>query len=192
MAGEELRLLFLDTQDFERGAAVRGGALVTDAATEPVEFRCTSPVRPTLLQKTLWGGRLESHIAARLTGKPLIDALTNSPSVVLVRKREFLELRELLKVPLVLLLAKGEPTGTPSLSKEAGEDESFGKLVLKVHPAYPNDFGGARALLADVSSSHDLLDPFSRVRNALDLVEQQEAANPGSTVGAGWTMRSQK
>ena len=181
MGGEELRLLFLDTVSLEHESVVRGGALVTDSSTEPVEFRCTSPVRPTLLQKTLWGRRLSGHIAVRLVGKPLYHALTNKVSLVLVRKPEFLELRELLDVPLVQVLRNEELTQVSPLAADLGKDDvlecaggKFEPVVLKVHRDWKDDFQAARAVLSEVFRSYNPLEPFDRVATALKLVHKQE------------------
>jgi hypothetical protein len=183
---DELRMVFLDAREFEGGAAVRGGALVTDVTTEPLEFRCTSPVRPTLLQKTLWGGRLADHIASQLIGKPLIDALSNSPSIVIVRRAEFVELRGLLRCPLVQLLKNEELAKASPLSLDSQGDDVLGMnnghfepVIIKVHRKHPDDLEVVRGLLAESAGSHNLLEPFHRIENALDLIQQQESAKPG-------------
>jgi len=49
----------------------RGGILVTDSSGKPVEFRCTSPIRPNAVQRTLYGGTLMPHIAVELVGEVL-------------------------------------------------------------------------------------------------------------------------
>jgi len=175
-------LAFVDSQEFEDGQSIRGAALVTDAATEPLEFRCTSAVRPTLLQKTLWGKRLAGHIAAHLVGKPLLDALSNSIGLVIVRKPEFVELRELVETPLVQVLRNEELTSASPLTSAEGDDEmvqsaagQFEPLVLKVHRKHDGDRESARELLVDTFRSHSLLEPFERIKNALDLVHEQDA-----------------
>jgi hypothetical protein len=49
---DEISLGFLSSFDFENGTTVRGAILVTDDQTKPVEFRVTSPIRPSVnLQK---------------------------------------------------------------------------------------------------------------------------------------------
>ena len=59
---EELNnLAFVALAEVEEGV-LRGGILVTDAQGKPVEFRCTSPIRPNAVQRTLYGGTLMTHI----------------------------------------------------------------------------------------------------------------------------------
>lgn len=174
---------FLDFRLFDNQSTVRGAALVTDSATQPLEFRCTSAVRPTLLQKTLWGGRLLGHVATELVGKPLLDALANKPSVVLVRKPEFVELRSVLQVPLVQLLRNDELAKASRLAAGDGQDDvlqseggQFEAVVLKAHRQYSPDVKASRELLAEVFRSFSVLEPFDRIGNALDLVHKQDAA----------------
>ena len=40
--------------------AIRGGALLPDSKSEPLEFRCTERLMPTSLQQILWGDRLQA------------------------------------------------------------------------------------------------------------------------------------
>jgi len=54
-------LAFLSLVELEKDV-FRGGVLVTDAQGKPIEFRCTSAIQPTAVQKTLYGGTLRAHM----------------------------------------------------------------------------------------------------------------------------------
>ena len=121
-------IAYLDLEQFEDAKAVRGGALVVDPTTEPLEFRCTDAVRPTRLQRLLWGKRLDGHIAANLIGAPLIKSLSQKFSLVAVKNPDFLELRTTIEIPVVLLTRDSgidfESTGSapsPKPSPKGGE-----------------------------------------------------------------------
>ena len=179
-------ICFLDTSDFDKGDAIRGAALLTDPLTEPVEFRCTSEVRPTKLQRTLWGERLVSHIATHLVGKPLLDALGASPTLIVVRKAEFVELRLLIDVPLVQLLRKDELAMASPVAFPGGEGEPLGNgdqsepLIIKCHRQFQGDIEAAHRLLDADCCSVSLLDPFDRIQNSLVIVHQQDVGKTGS------------
>lgn len=185
-------LAFLDLRAFQDGLECRGGILLTDLATEPIEFRCTSSVRPTLLQKTLWGERLAVHIAAQLIGKPLVDSLLRRPSAVIVRNGDFLELRTLIALPLVHLsldsngagASKGASTALDTQESLGSVSGRFGRVMVNVHPNHTQDLESVRDMLAEASDARDILEPFSRVSNALDLVQQQEAASTNKNPNA--------
>ena len=74
MNGDLRYLAYIILADVEDGV-LRGGILVTDAHGKPVEFRCTSPIRPNAVQRTLYGGTLMPHIAVELVGVPLVHAV---------------------------------------------------------------------------------------------------------------------
>ncbi|HET6428738.1 MAG TPA: hypothetical protein VFJ30_10035, partial [Phycisphaerae bacterium] len=120
------RMVFLSTAEFEDGQVLRGGALVTDISTEPFEFRCTSPVRPTTLQRILWGARLSAHIRANLIGTPLLRSLQQKYGLVVVTEHEFLELREAFDVPLVIVSAH-EGIDFEDADDSDGDDMSYHK-----------------------------------------------------------------
>ena len=99
-------------------SVLRGGILITDAHGKPVEFRCTSPIRPNAVQRTLYGSTLMPHIAVELVGSPLLKNVQTSPDVVLVQQEEFLTLRERFDKPLLLAVRQGQDI---RLSEEEGE-----------------------------------------------------------------------
>ncbi|MBA7629927.1 hypothetical protein ES703_37434 [subsurface metagenome] len=109
---DELRLMFLASQDFSNGAVVRGGMLVTDNQTKPLEFRCTSPIRPTGLQKVLYGKMLDTHILLNLIATPLVRSASERPSIILVRDKRLLELCNKVDFPVVWLGRNEEDTGS--------------------------------------------------------------------------------
>ena len=58
-----LRLGFLGLMDFAKGDVFRGGILIVDSNGKPVEFRCTSTVKPNALQRALYGDSLMPHLS---------------------------------------------------------------------------------------------------------------------------------
>lgn len=91
---DELKMMFLASQDFNNGTVVRGGMLLTDNQTKPLEFRCTSPIRPTGLQKILYGKLLDAYMLVALIGMPLVRSASERANIILVRDRRFLELQD--------------------------------------------------------------------------------------------------
>ena len=75
------KVAFLGYLQFDNGASYRGAILVTDDWGKPLEFRCTPPVKPTAVQRTLYGSTLTPHLLVALIAKPLMDALNEEPAV---------------------------------------------------------------------------------------------------------------
>jgi hypothetical protein len=188
---------YLDIAAFEQGKVLRGGALVVDTDTQPLEFRCTDAVRPTHLQRLLWGGRLYSNVAANIVGTPLLRSLKQEHGLVLVRDRVFFECRDSLGVPLVLLRRdvdiathmpeEGKTAGLssappPSATPNDSEGETisdplgrFEQIVVTSHAQHMEDREQARAYLQGLFKRGDVLEPFERIAKALSYVHEEES-----------------
>lgn len=195
-------LLYLDFARFEDGKALRGGALVVDPSTEPLEFRCTTAVRPTRLQRVLWGAPLEGHIAADLVARPLIQSLQQEYSLIVIRDADFFDIRDKSDIPVVLLkrdidieLEEGEAkqaqrpdkSGETAASAPGGTEGKgelsdtltnptghFEPVILRCHPKHREDAVAARQLLAPVFARRDVLEPFERIATALQTIQIEE------------------
>jgi len=193
------KVLFLDVARFEDGRVLRGGALVTDLATEPIEFRCTTPVRPTKLQKILWGARLSAHVASHLLGMPLLRSLESDYVVVAVRDEDFFEVRGNIEIPVVRLLKHGElefdvpgksedmdsieAEGNSTSHQQIPDDDSallesgsgrFEPVVISCHKGYRDDRKRARSILRPIFRTRDVLEPFERIQRALQAIHEEE------------------
>ncbi len=148
---QETIVAFLDLASFEDGAAFRGGCLVTDAATQPIEFRVSGPIRPTKLQKMLYGDSLHGYICNDLVGLPIIETLETKPGVVLVRDAAFLNLRPRIDIPMLCIQSPAE-----------------GEIALQAHPEYAQEADENSNTLPDALLEHNLMEPFSRVHKGLE------------------------
>ncbi len=148
--GEKV-LAFLDLATFEDGAAIRGGCLVTDGLTRPMEFRVSGAIRPTSLQKVLYGDTLHEYVCNDLIGLPILQTLESKPDLVLVRDAEFLKLRPKVDVPILWV------RGTVD-----------GQFVLQTLPGYEQEAEEARDALPRRLRGRNILEPFVRIRNALE------------------------
>jgi hypothetical protein len=144
-------LAFLDLATFEEGAAIRGGCLVTDNLTRPLEFRVSGAIRPTNLQKMLYGDTLHEYICNDLVGLPILGAMEVKPDVVLVRDAEFLKLRP--RIDLPVLWVRGTVDG---------------QFVLQSLPGYENEAEAGRNALPRRLRGRSILEPFMRIRSALE------------------------
>ena len=192
----EENILYLDVAEFEDGKMLRGGALVVDATTEPLEFRCTDAVRPTMLQRILWGARMDSHIAVNIVGLPLTKALSQKFAMVVVRDTAFLGLRQILDVPVIRLAAGSEiefadTTEEPEGVKQQETEDTGGErppeevlhsasgryepVVLRTDASHADDRDTARQILAPIFRTRNVLEPFSRIASALEMVHREQS-----------------
>jgi len=194
----EANIVYLDSGTFDEDRVLRGGALVVNSTTEPIEFRCTSAVRPTALQRILWGARLDGHVAANLIGLPLLRKITQEYGLVVVKNPGFLEVRSSIEQPVILMLrdsaiefdppdrrtndewaqdlAEGRDQADIRAESEAVLTNPAGKfepVILQCHLGFPNDTSKARETLAPIFGQRDVFEPFARIASALEAVHQQ-------------------
>ncbi len=171
--------MFLASQKFESGAAVRGAFLMSDFETKPLEFRCTNPIRPTQLQAMLYGDVLDQYILVELIGRPLVDSVQSQPDIILVKDESFLDLRTKVDVPVVQIIKEEEISDSrvKDESKFQTLNSSSGKfppVFIKTHNKFPDDKNIAREVLSEIFNSFNLNEPFNRVLTALEQVHIQK------------------
>jgi hypothetical protein len=179
MIEEINKIAFITLVEVDEGV-LRGGILVTDAHGKPVEFRCTSPIRPNSVQRTLYGSTLMPHIAVELVGNPLIQAVQASPDLILVQQEEFLPLRTRCEKPLLIARRQGEEIILSEESNKIRSEEmlsspsgKFAPVVVTCHWDYPDDICQCKEELNGLFSTCDLVEPFTRVKAALSTLHEQ-------------------
>jgi hypothetical protein len=157
---DEKYIAFLDVFELDDSAAFRGGCLVTDLETKPVEFRCTAAIRPTELQRMLYGKKLLDYVCNDLVGLPIIKAIQSKPSLVLVRVPELLKLRSNISVPVLWI--ETSPEGD----------------IQRISPApgFREEAEAAKTVLKNFSKE-EIIEPFTRVRNAVEEAHKQKVGD---------------
>lgn len=154
---DTLRLGFLTAvEDGERGYI--GGLLITNRFGRPLEFQCTSPVRPNKTQQILYGPTLKPYLLSDLIGRTLVEKVGVKPHVVLTEHPELLDLREHVAMPVACFTDKDHAGEKPS---------KLGNRWLSFHASHAEDSEEIARHADQVPSSADLREPFDRVREAL-------------------------
>ncbi|MCR4415700.1 MAG: hypothetical protein NUV77_25080, partial [Thermoguttaceae bacterium] len=162
-----------------------GGYLVLNPAGRPLEFHCTTPIKPTRAQQILYGPTLEPYLFGEQIGLTLVTKATAEPLVVCTDRPAVLAMREHVRVPVTLVLppdgtACDEPAGAAG-SGEAGRwlrlDTAhggdrlvsfvFGRNRLAVPMAAEPDRELIVQRLAVCAEAFDLAEPFQRIREAI-------------------------
>jgi len=155
----DLKLGFLTAIELTGGGYV-GGLLVTNRFGRPLEFQCTTPVRPNRTQEILYGTTLRSFVLGELIGKTLIEKSAVKPDVVLTEGDELLELRSHVAQPVAVVEASGGRQPSELLLR-------VGKQSLRFHPSHADDEKRLAGSADSVPEQADLFEPFERVREAL-------------------------
>lgn len=153
----ELRIAFVDTIMFEDGA-IRGGVLVTDKDTRPYEFRVTSPIKPTALQKMLYGASLTDHVYGQLIAVPLLTHVKETITLAICVRDNLLIARPNLNFPFIVL-------------KKSNRDDS---IIVQPHPDFLGEQAHAELVVGEMIQRYDLAEPFNRLKLAVSEVHAQK------------------
>lgn len=159
----EVRLAFVDISVFDDGS-IRGGALVTDLETRPYEFRVTTPVKPTSMQRVLYGNTLPEYVYGELISFPLVQAIKEELSLVITKNENLLIMRPKVSFPVVFISRGPSGKGTKSGAKNVST------YSFKSHSSYSGESDWAETLLTDLTARHDPFEPFDRLKTAMDEV----------------------
>jgi hypothetical protein len=157
----EFKLGFLTAIELAGGGYV-GGLLVTNRFGRPLEFQCTTPVRPNRTQEILYGTTLRSFVLSELIGKTLVEKSAVKPDVVLTEGDDLLELRAHVAQPVAVV------EDVASGGRLASEDRlRIGRHSLRFHSSHADDQSRIAPSADSVPEQADLFEPFERVREAL-------------------------
>jgi hypothetical protein len=175
------KIAFLGYMELDSGASYRGAILITDDWGKPLEFRCTAPVKPNAVQRTLYGQTLLPHVLIELVGAPLLQAVQEQPEIIIIQESLFFDLRHKADTPIVRLKRQGVDV---KLSSEEGEKAKpvvlssdsgkFDPIVMEAHWQFPGDLDYTREKLRDLFGRWDLVEPFERLTKGLEYVHQQK------------------
>ena len=157
---QEIRLAFIDVTVFSDGS-IRGGILTTDIETRPFEFRVTSPIKPTQVQQILYGASLKDYVYGELICVPLVKATKEKLSIVLIKENYLITMRPLVSVPIILVNLNGAQIG-----------DGLKPVNLSSHRNFQNELSFAQTILTPVMQKHDMLEPFERLKLALNEVHR--------------------
>lgn len=138
-----------------------GGYLLVDITGRPLEFHCTAPLRVTRAQEILYGATLQRYLHGEQIGGPLLKATKLTPVAVLTDLELLLHARSHGASPVVAIQE------TDSQDKEE-EFMSLGTFLLRPHEKDMSKIDQLRPHFESLSSSIELVEPFDRIRAAID------------------------
>jgi len=163
----------------------QGAALVTDLRGIPLDFRYTEPISPTRLERILYGDALHVYIREEVILENLLKAVEVKPSMWICNDRELLKfLKEHAACPPILL----ESTSCSPLDAvgEVVPQPESGAYLVQADPisaplklVVPVDTGedavkSAVSILIEAAASMEILEPFARIKRALEAVAAGE------------------
>ena len=161
---EQLRLGFLAAVEVE-GRGYVGGLLVTSQNGRPLEFQCTTPVKPDRTQEILYGKLLRPWLLGELIGRTLLDRVSIKPDLVVTGDVDILELRNHTDIPVAC--TSGEKQNVSDISPPQITAELGGRR-LRFHHAHQDDSRFVVKQSHLIPGQADLEEPLDRVQEALN------------------------
>lgn len=158
---DNLHLAFLRVLEIDAGAFV-GGMLVTNQLGRPLEFQCTTAVRPNRTQAILYGPTLTPFVFSELIGKTLHARLDVKPQIIVVDQEPLLPLREHVSSPVACIVDAAAARELPDVTRW-----EHGRQTLRFHPEFGDDRETAITQLGKLPADADLREPLERVTEAL-------------------------
>lgn len=169
-----------------------GGYLLLNHAGRPVEFHCTTPIKPNRAQEILYGPTLESFLYGEQIGQTLLETAKSEVCFVCTDRYPALAVREHVAMPVALVLAdeaaSEDPEGgfrridaahppVPGCSNPKWGELNLiafelGRNRLAVPERSENDQRLIAELFSDLAGSFDLAEPFARIREAIREAQQ--------------------
>ena len=109
-----------------------GGYLVLNLAGRPLEFHCTAPIKPNRAQQILYGPTLESFLYGEQIGSTLLGHAKTSALFICTDREPVLSLRDLIDLPVVLVLPPEELPAVGGTGLEAHPTTAPGELQAGV------------------------------------------------------------
>ncbi|MDA0282810.1 MAG: hypothetical protein O3B13_03750 [Planctomycetota bacterium] len=158
-----------------------GGLLVTDRFGRPLEFQCTTPVKPNRTQELLYGPTLVPFILGELLGKTLLDRISVKPTLVLTSRVEMLQLRPTASLPVLFDEASSPSDSSDTATRtEVQKDQQvrFGRQTFRMHKDFLSDRAIVERIALELSDDANMHEPLQRVGEALRETMSTVAVRP--------------
>jgi len=150
-----------------------GAILVTDHMGIPKEFKCTQSIKPTQVQKSLYGSSLIPFISNELCGKVLLDNLSNKPEIIFVENDFQNALSNFINNTVVHITKKDSEL----LDKNEGnilknKDLKYEPIIISIDNKPKESQKEILELSQKLFLNFDLMEAFDRVHEAIDLIKE--------------------
>jgi len=152
-----------------------GGLMVVDSRGIPVEFKYTDTIKPSKLQKVLYGGVLEKYLKEEVIIGNLVEKLEIKPEIYVVDKIENMVLNKFVKEQVILLKeTPNKNLDNPGDYQMIKDNEAIYQVDEFNQPIRMQFESGKGEEIFNTLNSFslegNLFEPFKRVEEALRLI----------------------
>lgn len=147
--------------------------MVTNMLGEPLEFRVSEPVRPSPVQRVLYGDRLWPYVDAELIANRLLTELRRSPALVLTNRVSVLDVTSKITLCFVTHANAFHPS---SAARPWRQLEAVGatKKALALVAATEADLTSCAELVAKAMRQVDPVEAFGRIETAYGKLAESD------------------
>jgi len=165
-----------------------GGYLVVNIVGRPLEFHCTTPVKPNRAQQILYGPTLASYLYGEQIGQTLTECAKIKAKMVCTDHVHGLAVRDFVNVPVLLVRYQDSdaeiPTKEVTLPPEKVSQTGHRHVVefvwagqpVAIHERYCHDRDELNQKWQADDCQFDLEEPFGRIREAIEEATRSNAA----------------
>ncbi len=157
---------------------IRGALLVVDVRGIPMDFRYTDYIRPTKLERILYGNALDTYLKEELVLQSLLDAVEAEPQLWICNDAELLDpLKNIGRVKAVLIspstrqplesVGSIESTSEPNVFLLQADGVSAPLRLAFAAGTRSDEIQNSAALLVEAAGTMELTEPFMRIQKAL-------------------------
>lgn len=166
------------TVEYSERAGWIGGYLVLNRGGRPLEFHCTLPVQPSRAHEILYGPALRAHLIGEAIGPVLLARARVRPILICCDQPEALKIEATNDLPIGLVGEAAESEEGP-ITRESLPDYCDVQLAGATLYVPLEHESRAQAAAETFEDLPDLLEPFSRIREAIQEA-QQKGARPAA------------
>jgi len=173
---------FLSLHEHEKTEYL-GSLLITNLTGTPLEFRCTQPIIPDAIQRSLYGTGLLEYLGAEVCGRPLIHSVKLKPKFIFIEQPFLMTLNDHVSCPIVFVREfRGEEPPSPitlkypyqsDVVKPLRQDQNLLQVAQK-------DAIEAKTMefITQLFSKFNFVEPFDRMRQAVHNLQQLTLPSP--------------
>ena len=141
-----------------------GGYLLLNRFGRPVEFHCTTPIRPNRAQQILFGPTLAPYLYGEQIGQTLVGKAGVEAAVICTNEPRVLAVRDYVTTPVLLILSAEDDASSATLVCTTQFELCGCKCA--VLSAHLGDHAAAAARLERLGA-FDFVEPFGRIGEAM-------------------------
>lgn len=159
-------------------ASYLGGLMLIDKDGIPLEFAYTENIKPTRIQKILYGQSLEKYIKREVILTNLLNHIRVKPDLLITPEENLTELRSVVSYPIISV---NQTSLSPLSEVGITQDINKGEFVLQASPsgsplriklaeASEDNRKKTESIILELGKIMDLVEPIARVEGALEAI----------------------